>query len=103
MLPGEARPFHVRFNGSGKEAGHGMDMLKSGAPRVVGTKQVLRAVKAGRISRAYVGSDADTFIYQQVVRAAEDAGVPCIRVGSMKELGMLCGVEVPTAAAGILK
>lgn len=80
-----------------------MDMLKSGAPRVVGTKQVLRAVKAGRISRAYVGSDADTFIYQQVVRAAEDAGVPCIRVGSMKELGMLCGVAVPTAAAGILK
>ena len=80
-----------------------MEMLKNGSPRVVGTKQVLRALKAGRISRVYVGSDADTFIYQQVVRAAEDAGVPCVRVGSMKELGMLCGVAVPTAAAGITR
>ena len=103
MLPGEVRPFKVRFYGKGKEAGNGMELLRSGAPRVVGMKQVLRAMKAGRISRAYVGSDADTFIYQQVVRAAEDAGIPCIRAGSMKELGMLCGVDVPTAAAGILK
>ena len=78
-------------------------MLKNGSPRVVGTKQVLRALKAGRISLVYVGTDADTFIYQQVVRAAEDAGVPCVRVGSMKELGMLCGVAVPTAAAGLTR
>ena len=80
-----------------------MEMLKNGSPRVVGTKQVLRALKAGRISRVYVGSDADTFIYQQVVRAAEDAGVPCVRVPSMKELGMICGVDVPAAAAGLLR
>jgi ribosomal protein L7Ae-like RNA K-turn-binding protein len=48
-------------------------------------------------------SDADTFIYQQVVRTAEEAGIPCVRVGSMKELGILCGLDVPAAAAGILK
>ena len=103
MLPGEVRPFEVRAHRFGKEAGFGMEMLRSGAPRGVGTKQVLRAVKAGRISRAYVGSDADTFIYQQVVRTAEEAGIPCVRVGSMKELGILCGLDVPAAAAGILK
>ena len=54
----------------------------------------------------YVGDtkmDADTFIYQEVTRAAEAAGVPCIRVASMKELGILCGVDVSTAAAGILR
>ena len=71
--------------------------------KVVGTKQVLRALKAGTVSRVYAANDADTFIYQQVVRGAEDAGVPCVRVPSMKELGMVCGVDVPTAAAGILK
>lgn len=80
-----------------------MEMLKSDAPRVVGTKQVLRALKAGRVSRMYVGSDADTFIFQQVIRAAEDAGVPCVRVPSMKELGTLCGVAVPAAAAALLR
>ena len=81
-----------------------MEMLKAaGSRKVVGTKQVLRALKAGTVAKVYVCSDADTFIYQQVVRGAEDAGVPCVRVPSMKELGMVCGVDVPTAAAGILK
>ena len=80
-----------------------MDALKSSARRVVGTKQVLRALKAGTVSRVYAASDADTFIYQQVVRSAESAGIPCVRVPSMKELGTICGVDVPAAAAGLLK
>ena len=81
-----------------------MEMLKAaGSRKVVGTKQVLRAVRAGTVSRVYVCSDADTFIYQQVVRNAEEAGIPCVRVPSMKELGMICGVAVPTAAAGLLR
>ena len=80
-----------------------MEKLKAGGKKVVGMKQVIRAMKAGRLSRAYVANDADTFIYQQVVRAAEDAGVPCVRVPTMKELGMVCGVDVPAAAAGLLR
>ena len=80
-----------------------MEMLRSGARKVVGTKQVVRALKAGNLTKAYVANDADTFIYQEVTRAAETAKVPCVRVGSMKELGIICGVEVPAAAAGILK
>ena len=81
-----------------------MEMLKTaGSRKVVGTKQVIRALKAGTVSRVYVCSDADTFIYQQVVRAAEEAHVPCVRVETMKELGIVCGVEVPAAAAAVLK
>ncbi len=77
--------------------------LRCASGETVGTKQVLRALKAGTVSRVYAANDADTFIYQQVVRSAEDAGVPCVRVPSMKELGMVCGVDVPAAAAGLLK
>ena len=81
-----------------------MEMLKSaGSRKTVGTKQVLRALKAGTVQRVYVGSDADTFIYQQIVRAADEAGVACVRVPTMKELGMVCGIDVPTAAAGLLR
>ena len=80
-----------------------MEMLRSGAARVVGTKQVTRTLKAGKAVRAYVANDADTFIFQQVIRAAEEAGVPCVRVATMKELGMVCGVDVPAAAAAVLK
>ena len=81
-----------------------MEMLKAaGSRKVVGTKQVIRALKAGTVSRVYAANDADTFIYQQVVRAAEEAGLPCVRAASMKELGMICGVSVPAAAAGLLR
>jgi len=80
-----------------------MEMLGSGAKRVVGTKQVTRALKAGTAARAYVANDADTFIFQQVLRAAEEAHVPCVRVATMKELGMASGVDVPAAAAAVLK
>jgi len=80
-----------------------VETLRSGAAKVVGTKQVTRALKAGRVLKAYVAEDADTFIFQQVVRTAEEAGVPCVRVPSMKELGMVCGVDVSTAAAAVLR
>ena len=68
-----------------------METLKNNANRIVGTKQVLRAVKAGKLQ------------YQQVIRAAEAAEVPVTRVESMKELGEACGVQVAAAAAGIVK
>lgn len=85
------------------EGGWSMETLKNNANRIVGTKQVLRAVKAGKLQRIYVANDVDTFLYQQVIRAAEAAEVPVTRVESMKELGEACGVQVAAAAAGIVK
>lgn len=78
-----------------------METLKAAKLKVIGTRQVVRALKAGRLARVYAANDADTFIFQQVVRAAEDAAVPCVRVPTMKDLGAACGVDVPTAAAGL--
>ena len=80
-----------------------MEMLKNAANRVVGTKQVLRGIKAGTLAKVYVAVDADTFIFQQVVSAAEAAKVPVQRVPAMKELGRICSVETAAAAAGILR
>ena len=76
-----------------------MEELKAAARKVVGTKQVLRALKAGTVLRAYVANDADTFLFQRIVTA----GVPVVRVASMRELGVCCGVEVATAAAAIVR
>ena len=55
------------------------------------------------LARVYVANDSDTFLFQRVARAAEEAGVPAVRVNTMKELGEACKVAVETAAAGILK
>ena len=80
-----------------------MEELKAAARKVVGTKQVLRALKAGTVLRAYVANDADTFLFQRIVTAAEAAGVPGGRGASMRELGVCCGVEVAAAAAAIVR
>ena len=61
-----------------------MEALKTGGNRVVGTKQVLRALKAGTLKRVYVANDADTFLYQRIVLAADAAGVPVTRVPTMR-------------------
>ena len=104
MLRVKCALFEAQIPGKTGKVVRRMEMLKAaGSRKVVGTKQALRALKAGTAARVYVCSDADTFIYQQVVRSAESAGVPCVRVASMKELGMVCGVDVPTAAAGLLR
>lgn len=99
---GYVRPFDARIPETGREDGL-MERLKDREHRIVGTKQVLRAMKAGKLVRAYVANDVDTFLFQQVVRSAESAGIPVTRVDTMKALGEACGVQVGTAAAGILR
>ena len=80
-----------------------MEALKNAAVKVIGSKQVQRALKAGTLSRVYLAEDIDTFLYQKVTRAAEAAGVPVVTVKSSKELGHACGLEIASAAAGIPK
>lgn len=93
--------FGLRSSGKGEI--RAMENLKHADKKVVGTKQVMRALNAGFLAKVYVANDADTFLFQRVARAAEDAGVPTVRVATMKELGDACRVAVPTAAAGLLK
>ena len=75
-----------------------MEDLKNSVSKAVGTKAVMRAAQ-----RVYVARDIDTFLYQKVTRACEDAGVPIRRVDETKTLGAACGLDIPCAAAAILK
>ena len=77
--------------------------LRSPVRRVVGTKQVLRALKAGTAARVFLCKDADEFIYRQVQSLCQEKQVPLQLLDSMQELGKLCLVGVKTAAAALLK
>ena len=79
-----------------------LEKLKN-SERVVGTRRLLRAVEAGEIAEAYLALDADLFISRQVTQACHAAGVKLVEVNTMKQLGEACGVQVPTASAGIKK
>ena len=80
-----------------------MEMLKTAARKAVGTKEVLRALKANEAASVFVASDIDTFLYQKVTRACAEAAVPVNKVESNKELGKTCGLTIGCAAAAVLK
>ena len=80
-----------------------MNELTAAAKKAVGSKEVLRALKAGEAARVYVASATDMFLYQKVVRAAEEAGLRPGMGPTGKELGKACGLQIGCAAAAMLK
>ena len=75
----------------------------SGPNKVVGAKQVRRALRDGRAARLYVAMDADPRMLQPLVQDAVNRQVPISQAPSMKELGASCGIAVGAAVAVLLK
>ena len=71
--------------------------------KVVGAKQVRRALKDGRVARLYIAVDADPRLLQPLVQTTVNQQVPVQQVPSMKELGCACGIAVGSAVAALLK
>ena len=71
--------------------------------KVVGAKQVRRALKDGRVARLYIAVDADPRLLQPLVQTAVNQQVPVQQAPSMKELGCACGIAVGSAVAALLK
>ncbi|KIL52334.1 50S ribosomal protein L7ae-like protein [Jeotgalibacillus soli] len=68
---------------------------------IVGSKQVVKAIKAGTIREVIVAEDADNRVIEKVMHTARDMNVSVSRVDSMKKLGKACGIEVGAAAVAI--
>lgn len=73
------------------------------ANRVIGIKQVTKAVRKGIARTVYIADDADERCRMPLVNLCEEQTVGFIRVDSMKELGKACGIEVGAAAAAVLQ
>ena len=71
--------------------------------RVVGTKQLLRALDEGKVARAFIAKDADLLLTKRVVDRCFERNIPCTQVDTMEQLGRACGIDVKAAAAGLLK
>ncbi len=79
------------------------ERLKKRALRVVGVRQVLRAIKQDRAEAVFLAMDAGPQFRGEVERAARDANVPLQMVATMEELAALCRVDVPSAAAAVYR
>ena len=71
--------------------------------KVIGTKQLLKALRAGRVRAVYVADDVDPILREPILEQCRAADVEIIPVASMKELGKLCQIHVGAACAGLLR
>lgn len=80
-------------------------MIDLDGPRrkVVGTKQVLRALRCDEVEKVYLASDADETVKLSVVESCQLLEVDTIEVNTMRELGDAFGISVGAATAAILK
>ena len=79
------------------------DDLRIASKRLVGAKQVLRGIEAGKVGYVYIARDADPFVTRPVMVACEKSGIRFEEAESMKTLGSICGIEVKAAVAALLK
>jgi large subunit ribosomal protein L7A len=71
--------------------------------RVVGQRQILRALGQGRLTKVVIAKDADVRMIKEMTQACLEAGVPYEQAEGMKELGSACRIAVGAAAAGLLR
>ena len=76
--------------------------LQDGKRRVVGTKQLLKQLAAGRVETIYLARDAQAHIRDRLLSLAQEKNISVVEVETMKRLGQMCGIAVGSAAAGLL-
>ena len=79
-----------------------LEQLKS-AEKVIGAKQVTRALKNASVSCVYLAHDAEPKVTEPIVRQCSQESVPVEMVDTMEQLGRACGIAVGSAVAAVLK
>lgn len=71
--------------------------------KVVGAKQVRRAVEAGTARKVFLAGDADPRVIEPIAALCGEKGVEVESVPSMRELGRACGIAVGAAVTALLQ
>ncbi len=70
--------------------------------KVVGVKQTAKALKNNLGCKLYVAKDADSKLLEPILKLAADRSLEIVEIDTMKELGVLCGIDVSAATALII-
>ena len=69
---------------------------------VVGSKQLKKAVAAGRARYVFLAENADPAITEPIEQMCRQSNIQITWVPTMTELGRCCGIEVGVAAAAVV-
>lgn len=92
----------IRLILKGEEGIEVMEKLKT-PYKVIGIKQTKAAIRDGKAMTVYIADDADFSVISDVIELCRSAGIDPVHVPTLKELGRACGIDVPCAAASVLK
>ena len=70
---------------------------------VVGSKQLRKALKAGRAEYVFLAENADPALIEPIEELCDELHIQITWVRSMAELGCACGIEVGAAAAAVIR
>ena len=76
--------------------------LKTGN-KIVGVKQVKRALNLHEVEAVFIAMDADGKITDEIIQICKEKHVEVIHIDNMKELGDACSIDVNAATAALLK
>lgn len=71
--------------------------------RIVGERQVRRALKEGKVVKLFVAEDANRTRIKPILEMAAKAGIDVEQVVTMQMLGRACAISRGASIAGIAK
>ena len=74
----------------------------AGKEKVVGLKQVRRAVAAGRVRKVFLACDADPRLTEPVEELCQAAGIAVVTDYTMAQLGHACRITVGASVVAVL-
>lgn len=70
--------------------------------RVIGTKQVNKAIAKGQVDKVYLARDAEPHIVEPIRELCRQKNISVVMVDTMESLGRACGIEVGAAAVALV-
>ena len=71
--------------------------------KVIGSKQVHKAVVKGITNKVFLAEDAEPHILAQLRELCRQHGVEIVAAATMEELGRACNIEVGAAAVALIR
>lgn len=71
--------------------------------KIVGAKQVRRALNSSEVEVVYIAEDAEQKVTDDIIKFCEEKQIQMIYVENMKKLGDACGIDINAAVAALLK
>lgn len=71
--------------------------------KIVGAKQVKRALDTSVIQAVFIADDAESKVTSDIERLCISKQIQIIHIDTMKNLGKACGIDINAAVAALLK